>query len=338
MQRKLVLSVARRVLTWVVACLAALAGGVARAQAPRPPIVLVLDPCARVDAQEVRRLVPIEMGAPLAPGAGDPRDTTRVSVGCVAGAPQVVRLEVRDPTTGRTLERVVNLEGMSKTDQARLVAIASVELVAASQGEPGHASEAASLASAAPTREVLTLTATPKPLPPRPRWRVLALGSLHHFAGLPTALLGGGVAVERALPHGLGLTADVTLEDAAQSTALGAVDARVMSFGLVGSLRVERGRFAGQAGVGARGGDARLAGEGGASPLGAVLAKTVSAPWVGPVLAARATVALGRAVVASLGGELGYVTSDVVGHVDGQPDLAVRGLWWGASLGVGLAR
>jgi len=336
MQRKLVLPAARRAFTVMVVCVGSLVGGrAARAQAPHPPIVLVLDPCAGVDAQEVRRLVPIEMGAPLVPGAGDPRDTTRVSVGCVVGAPKLVRLEVRDPTTGRSLERVVTLEGVSKADQARLVAIASVELVAASQGDPGHAAGSASVPTAMAPSPPLSLTATPAPPRPAPaRWRVLASGSLRYFAGLPRVLPGGDVALERALPRRLDVAADVAVESAGQPTALGDVDAFVASLGVVATLRAARGAMTWEAGLGARGGVARLAGEGTAT----VLARTVSEPWIGPVVVARATLALGRAFVASLGGEVGYVTSDVVGRVDGRPDLGVRGAWWNATLGVGFAR
>jgi hypothetical protein len=330
MQRKLVLPAARRAFTVAAGCLAVLTAGAARAQAPRPPIVLVLDPCARVDAQEVRRLVPIEMGAPLGAGAGDPRDTTRVSVGCVAGAPQVVRLEVRDPMTGRTLDRDVTLEGVSKADQARLVAIASVELVAASQGDPGHALEAA---------PALVVAARPAPPPPEPpRWRALASGSLRVFAGLPRALVGGDLALERQLRRRFEVTADAAVEGAPQSTALGDVDALVASLGVVGSLRGARGRATWQAGVGARGGVARLVGQDAPSALGVVQARTVSAPWIGPLVAARATLAFGRTFIASLGAEAGYVTSEVVGHVVGHPDVGVRGAWWGVTLGVGFAR
>ncbi|HEX4403610.1 MAG TPA: hypothetical protein VH560_02200 [Polyangia bacterium] len=327
MQRKLVLPAARRAFTIVVVCFAALTAGAARADAPRPPIVLVLDPCARVDAQEVRRLVPIEAGAPL--GAGDPRDTTRVSVGCVAGAPQVVRLEVRDPTTGRTLDRDVTLEGVSKANQARLVAIASVELVAASQGDPGHVAEAGSI------------VATPLVAPPAPpRWRALASGALRVFSGMPRALVGGDLAVERQLPRRFDLVADVDLEGAAQPTALGDIDALVASVGLLGALRGARGRATWEAGVGARGGVAQLVGHGEPSALGVVQARTVSAPWLGPLVAARATLAFGRAgaILASLGAEAGYVTSAVVGQVSDHSDVGVRGVWWGATLGVGFAR
>ena len=48
-----------------------------------PPIVLVLDACADVDANEVRRLMPIEMGAPITTGGREGRDRKIVSVVCV---------------------------------------------------------------------------------------------------------------------------------------------------------------------------------------------------------------------------------------------------------------
>jgi hypothetical protein len=333
MQRKLVSPASRRTLTAIVVCL----GPLARAEAPRPPIVLVLDPCASVDAQEVRRLVPIEMGAPLVPAAGD--DTTRVSVGCVAGSQRLVRLEVRDPTTGRSLERVVTLEGVSKADRARLVAIASVELVAASaSGQTGDLSSTFGLAAPPSDAPVIAAAAPPPRAPAPPRWRLLAQGSVRHFAGLPRLLPGADVAVDRALPRGLGLAADVAVEGFAQPTDLGDVDALVASAGLVATVRGARGRLAWETGAGVRGGLARLAGEGGARAGGAVTAGTVAEPWGGPLVAGRLTLALGRTLVASLGAELGYVTSQVVGLVDGRSGLGVRGTFWSATLGVGVAR
>jgi hypothetical protein len=59
--------------------------------------------------------------------------------------------------------------------------------------------------------------------------------------------------------------------------------------------------------------------------------------------ALRAPAALGRRFVVSVGGEVGYVTAGLAGHVvsaEGQsrPDVAISGTWWSATLGVGLAR
>jgi hypothetical protein len=343
MQRKVVPQVARPLFMASTAMLAVVivcAGPAARAEAPHPPIVLVLDPCAAVDAQQVRRLVPIEMGAPLGPAAGDPRDTTRVFLGCVVGAPQLVHLEVRDPVNGRSVDRVITLVGDSKTDQARLVAIVAVELVAASRSElvPGKEIAAPAVAVPAPSPPgPPTLVATPPAPPTRPRWRALALGSLRHVEGLPNVVAGAGLAVRRALPRGLGLGADVMIEGAGEPTALGDIDAILGSLGLVASWRVARGRFAWESGLGGRVGVARLVGHGRAASATPITARAVSEPWWGPLVEGRATLVFGRGFALSLGGELGTVTSAVEGRVEGQPGVAVSGVWWGATLGVGYA-
>jgi hypothetical protein len=342
MQRKLASPYTRRAAATVFAAAVVLVvRGRARADAPRPPIVLVLDPCAAVDAEEVRRLVPIEMGAPLAPAAGDgadaagPGGTTHVFVGCVPGSPQLVRLEVRDPENGRRVDRVITLVGDSKTDQARLVAIVAVELVATSRTE---LREAPSAATPAPDARALAVAVTPAPVPPAARWRALALGSLRHFAGLPRLLPGGGLGVERASPRGFAVALDVLAEGGAAPTALGDVDTFIGSLGALVAWRVDRGRLGGELGAGGRVGLARLAGEAPRGATGSVQLLTQTAPWAGPLVAARAQAALGQRVVLSLGGELGYVTSAVVGHVTGQSDLAVSGSWWNLVLGVGYAR
>jgi hypothetical protein len=340
MQRKLASPIARAI-TAVLAAAAASAGAGAGAQTARPPIVLVLDPCAAVDADEVRRLVPIEMGAPLAAPTGDGAatppadaaraDTTHVFVGCVPGSPQLVRLEVRDPESGRHVDRVITLVGESKTDQARLVAIVAVELVAASRTELREAPPA----TATPDPRALAVTVTPAPPvePPRARWRAFALGSLRHIQGLPRVLPGGGLGLERGFARGFALSADALAEGIGQPTALGDVDAFLASLGVLGSWRVEHGHLAGEAGVGARGGFARLAGR--ATSATTVRPGVLAAPWAGPLLAARAQASVSRRLVLSVGGELGYVTSAVAGHVEGHPDVAVSGAWWNVVLGVG---
>jgi hypothetical protein len=186
---------------------------------------------------------------------------------------------------------------------------------------------------------VVTVTPPPPPPPPRARWRVLGEGSLRHVAGLPHLLPGGGLALARFAPSGLGLGADVLVEGGAEPTALGDVDALLVSASLLGAWRLERGAFAWESAMGARGGVARLAGRAPTNPLASpVRLGVVSAPWAGPLLAGRASAALGHGLCASLGGELGYIASAVAGHVQGQPDVAVSGAWWSVVLGVGYAR
>jgi hypothetical protein len=158
---------------------------------------------------------------------------------------------------------------------------------------------------------------------------------VRHVAGLPRVLPGGGLALERTWRRGFGLGGDVLFEGASEPTTLGDVDAFLASVGLLGSWRVEQGPLAAESGVGARGGYARLAGH--ASAGASVRPGSVAAPWVGPLVAARLTATVSRHVVLSLGGELGYVTSAVAGHVQGQPDVSVSGAWWNIVLGVGFA-
>jgi len=333
--RKVVPKGARRALTAALCGAWSCAGGVARADAPHPPIVLVLDPCASVDAQEVRRLVPIEMGVPLAAAAGLPGDTTRVFVGCVEGSPQLVHLEVRDPNSGRRVDRVITLVGDSKTDQARLVAIVAVELVAASRS--GLLPDKPAAASETPV-----VTAPPPPASAREgartRWWAMAFGSMRRFAGLPQIAAGGGLAVRRALPFGLIVGADAAAEDCTQATALGTVDAFVGSLGLLAAWHATRGNVGWESGLGARGGVARLTGHGSAEALMPVRTGAVSGPWVGPMLEERVSFAISRSFGASFGAEFGYVTSGVAGHVQGQPDVALSGAWWSVTLGVAYAR
>jgi hypothetical protein len=345
MQRKLASPHARRAISAVLSVAAAWACGVARADgasvappggptAAKPPIVLVLDPCAVVDAHEVRRLVPIEMGEPLAPG-GD--DTTRVFVGCVPGSPQLVRLEVRDAVTGRHVDRVITLVGDSKTDQARLVAIVAVELVATSRSELRERAAAIAAPAADPTSPpTLVVKANAAPVPsPAPLWRALVFGSVRHVAGLPSLLPGGGLALERSVAGRFVLGADAVAEGAGQPTALGDVAAFVASASAFAGVRLEDGPWALQAGGGARGGVARFSGE--ARRASAVSSSVFSAPWLGALAEARATATIARGVDLVLGGELGYVTSPVEGYVAGHDAVALRGLWWSAALGVGHA-
>jgi hypothetical protein len=219
------------------------------------------------------------------------------------------------------------------------VAIVAVELVATSRSELKELASAA-LATPAPDTHALAVTVTPAPAPEaqRARWRALALGSLRHFAGLPRLLPGGGLGLERASARGFVVSLDALAEGGSSSTSLGAVDTFIGSVGALAGWRVDRGRFGGELGVGGRVGLARLAGEAARGAPGSVQLSTQTEPWAGPLVAARAQAAIARRVVLSLGGELGYVTSAVVGHVTGQSDFAVRGPWWNVVLGVGYAR
>jgi hypothetical protein len=315
----------------------------ARAQVAHPPVALDVEACADVDTPEVRRLVPIELGAPLVDGGvADAKETTRATITCVPNQPMQVRLEVRDPTTGKLLDRAITLEGVPRGDQARLVSIAVVELVAASWGELRHESESvprAVGATASPSTRELALTSAQsrEPAPAQPRWRVFVVGSARHFAGLPRLVPGGGVSAQRTTRWGFAVGADLLAEGGVQPTALGEVDSTLVSLGLLALVRAGVGPVTLESGAGARLGYVQLVGRNSAVPSMPVRTGTVSGTWWGPTAVLRGLLTPTKRFVLVVGGELGYATAGALGRVEGAPDLGVRGVWWSATAGAGFA-
>jgi hypothetical protein len=243
-----------------------------------------------------------------------------------------VRLEVREPTTGRTLDRFITLLGVPRSDRARLVAISAVELVAASKS--GAAPEPPARAPDPPAAVVVA--PPPPPAPAQPRWRVAAVASMRHFGGLPRVSVGGGLALQH-LRRRFALGADLLAEGMQQPTPLGDVDSLLLSAGLTGAVRGVKGPLSGEVGAGARGGLARLAGRARAPGGVPVTSGTVSAPWFGPLATARGALTLAPGFALTLAGEVGWAAGGVQGTVTGRPDLTVQELWWGATLAVGYA-
>ena len=107
----------------------------ARAQetpgAERPSVSIDIVGCDPLLARESRRIAAIELRATLVDTAPDAA-VTRVTATC---RPQVVELEVVDPTTGKSLGRAVSLTEAPENGRARLLALAVAELVAASWSE-----------------------------------------------------------------------------------------------------------------------------------------------------------------------------------------------------------
>jgi hypothetical protein len=308
-----------------------------------PPVALDVAACADVDTPEIRRLVPIELGAQLVDGGvADARETTRAQVGCVPNQPLQVHLEVRDPTTGKSLDRVITLDRVPKADQARLVAIAVVELVAASWGELRHDSEsvphAVGATASAATRDLALSSAQSREREaPQPKWRLFVIGSVRHFAGLPRLVPGGGLSAQRTTRWGFALGADVLVEGSAQPMTLGEIDALLVSAGALALVRAGVGPVTFESGAGVRGGYASLTGRNTSTPTMPVRTGSVSGPWWGPDVVLRLLLSPTRRFVVAVGGELGWATAGVLGRVEGAPDVGVRGVWWSANAGAGFA-
>ena len=114
-----------------VACAIVLASSVASA-GEHPTVQLEIDPCIVAPADEIRRVVAVELGALVDDGNDTNADRTHVTVACQDGA---VALRVDDPITGKSLARTIELASTLPVARGRLVALAIVELVSASWTE-----------------------------------------------------------------------------------------------------------------------------------------------------------------------------------------------------------
>ncbi|MEM9490858.1 MAG: hypothetical protein AAGC55_17050, partial [Myxococcota bacterium] len=94
-------------------------------------VALSVDECIVADAEQIRRLLFIELGAPGRPTSlrqGERTDAvTRVELSC---ADQLIELRVHDPVTGKSLTR--RIAPGKRRGRERLLALAAVELVVAS--------------------------------------------------------------------------------------------------------------------------------------------------------------------------------------------------------------
>ncbi|MEM6958748.1 MAG: hypothetical protein AAF645_23905 [Myxococcota bacterium] len=97
----------------------------------RLPLRLEMATCASIPAEEVRRIVAIELRGRLAEPTAPIGETTRASVTCDGP----VQITVDDPITGKQLLRTIALRDDEPEVRARVLALAVVELVSASWAE-----------------------------------------------------------------------------------------------------------------------------------------------------------------------------------------------------------
>ena len=114
-------------------CLGMLLCFTARASAEEhPPVSLAIDACVPADADEVRRVLALELKGALLPRGSSEDDATQVTVGCEG---ELVKLVVNDALTTKTLSRPLELARKDQRVRARLLALSIVELVVASWSE-----------------------------------------------------------------------------------------------------------------------------------------------------------------------------------------------------------
>ena len=338
----------------MVQCVAVLGLGLflwtfARPAQAGPLVRLDIHDCDTFDPDEARRILEAELGADLVTwhSAG----VTTIDLVCSG---TTVQVNVNDPVTRKTVARRLNLSSAPDGSRARLVALATAELVVASWSEleligapslepvqPAPPREAISAAhrvvrerqldqapSGAPLRDVSDI-----PRGRRPRYttrRLLPVVSARGFVNHEGLLWGGGARYgeerNRVFSWAFdGLVESGTIQDG------GANQYEVVTStvgGLVAFSRVWR-YLAVRGGVGLRLGMSRTArvdteGE----------SHSTVAPWGWPLLSASTDLHMGPHWLLELGGEAGYVVLPVSGGIT-ESASALQGTWLSFQTGLG---
>jgi hypothetical protein len=298
------------------------------ARAESEPVELVLGECVGAEAEEIRRLVEIELGEPAAPGKG----AVRVEVACGHDALVVT---VVDRVRG-SLSFRIDLSGTPAVARARLIALTIAEAVAASPIELGPEPPASSVRLRfGPLPWVTSGIARAS----RSAAEVDGAARLTGVAGARTlgsyaTTVGGGVAACVPLGDHAAVSGDVLAEGGLSPVNAGNV--RVFLASLAPRV-VARARYRSvvvEAGAGIRVGLARLAGEAGDSTM--LDGRVVHAPWGGPIAVSAIHVAIGGRGSVGFGVEAGYTTLSVVGRVPMAPPVELRGAWLGLQLSAGV--
>jgi hypothetical protein len=254
----------------------------ARAGAEEPPpepVGAELDACIAVDVAAVRRVMAIELGAPLA--AAPQPGVTVVRATCEGAW---VLLTVENPRTHELTSRRLELTagGAPASARVRLLALAAVELVAAMRAERRRELEVLP----AGTPAVVPRAYRHPPRRPPPRFGVAALACLRFGAGMNTA--GAGVAASARGGGVLLYAAEVIYERGSETFESGTVSGGLLSISPRVGLLLRAGSTQLELLAGARAGLAFL----GATPADdadGVVGGELTAAWGGPVavLAAR---------------------------------------------------
>jgi hypothetical protein len=336
---------------WRFALAAALVGASAAAEpSRRPPVELEVDPCTGVAPDVVSRILTVELGVGVtmvSPGeASDPSqkpDTTQIALSCEDGT---IKMVVRDPLTGKTLERHIDLRAERSSARPRLLSLSAAELVAASWIELDHAppppAPIVEATAAAPARAEGADVARAAFKRQEPvQWDVEALALARHFPDADLTTWGGGVAATWAYHGWLALGADIAGETGSaaishQRVAVGSAAVRTGSVALAARLRRAWPTLALEAGVGARIALTRLRATTEETLPGVWQEHAFVGAWGGPLAQVRVGWTPSPFVLLFGMVEAGTVTRPLVGLVAKQPEVVLDGPWASISLGIGI--
>jgi hypothetical protein len=294
------------------------------------PVQLTIDPCVNAPAEEIRRIVSIELGGHISDTREPTADVTRASATCDGSA---VTLRVDDAITGKSLSRTIDL-GATPRARPRLVALAIAELVSASWTEltvdPQPDVSPNAPASSEERRGAVAVQTARVPWS-GPPLRVSLFGSGLKFFSRTALLAGGGLGLALDRSELIGWRIDAQAHHGSESTPLGHVDTDVLSVGVAALIRRAWSRSVVHLGVGARGGAVRMSG---APSMTGVEGSRFWAPWVGAFVLGSAELRLAHRTSLDAQVTTGYVVRPVGGLVSDRREVAVDGAWVEVHIGV----
>jgi hypothetical protein len=298
-------------------------------------VVLEISACERAAADEVRRIVGVEIGDLLvAVGETAPAAANRLQIRCIGNMGSI---EATGATGIRSVDRTLRLDDFPGDAAPRALALAGIETLAAlspavrervsARRNPELAGKPAPL----PTTEPRS-SAPPQSGEPR-SFGVGIAGLLRTFSVAHGASAWGGrIDAEQEVGRYWQLALGLDLAGSrATTTNLGRVRALLYSGCAFWGLRSHGKHLGGSLNLGVRMGGVHLSGD--ANGRADVAARGVSHVWGGPVAAATSFVAVGP-VGAQIAAEIGRSLSTSEGLADDASVMTVGGYWFALSIGV----
>jgi hypothetical protein len=322
--------------TLVIALSCGVAARLARAQsvspAQMPPVSLDTSGCANVPAQAVRSIVSVELRTSIADAAPDV-EATRISARCSG---ELATISIDDVLTHKSVSRVIDMTATAPIARPHLLALAIVELLAASWYELAVTPVVQPVTPvASPERDVaLAFMRARLPLAPSRKVEVSAIVDLLSFSRL-VRLWGGSVEATGDLRRWLAWQAALGLAHGTRSTPLGLVTADTASAALAVTAQARSARLAARVGLGVRLGSVWVSGspDAGASAAGG----SVQGLWWGPMATAEGSFRGPGPLVWRAAAEGGVAAHGVVADVQGYASTSLDGPWLRLGVGVGLA-
>jgi hypothetical protein len=301
------------------------------AQAPR--LFLDTSGCESVPAAAVRSIVSVELRTGIPDAAADV-EATRVTAGCSG---ELATISIDDVLTHKSVSRVIDMAGTAPIARPHLLALAIVELLAASWYELAvtPAVQPVTPVAASPERDAaLAFVHARLPFAPSRNVAVSAIVDLLSFGRL-VRLWGGSVEATSDLRRWLAWQAALGLAHGTRSTPLGLVTADNASAALAVAAQARSARLSARVGLGLRLGSAWVSGSPavGASAAGG----SVHGLWWGPMATVGGSFRGPGPLVWGAAVEGGVTARGVVADVQGYPSTSLDGPWLRIGVGGGLA-